>query len=69
MLRRFDFEKISKLFLRLLGTSRKKIRIKIDVKHQYVCIIVGQRLCYIDSNKNEVYVKIIDELYVIGGGT
>ena len=69
LLGRFDFEKISKLVLHLIGTSRTKIRINISVQHQDSCIVVGQRLCYSDNNKNEVYVKIIDDFYAIGGGT
>ena len=48
---------------------QEKKRIKISVQHQDDCIVVGQRLCYSDNDKNEVYVKIIDDFYVIGGGT
>ena len=42
-----------------------KMWIRIAVKHQDACIEVGCILRSIDNNKNDIYVEIIDDLYVI----
>ena len=52
-------------FLRLISTARTKMRIGIYVLHQDSCNMVGCRLSYSGVNRNKVYVKMIDKLYVI----
>ena len=65
MLGRFYFEQISKSVLRLLKTARTIIRIGIAVQYQYACIVKGQGLNSRDNDNNQVYFKIIDNLYII----
>ena len=65
MLGRFDFERISKLVLRLLRTAMTKLLIGISVQQQYAYILAGRILRYIDDGNNKLYSKIIDDLNVI----
>ena len=65
MLGRFDFEKNSKSVFHLISTARTKISIGIAVQHQYACIVADRILRYIDGDNNKLYVKIIDDFYVI----
>ena len=41
------------------------MRIGIAVQHQNASIIAGRILRYIDDDNNKLYIKIIDDLYVI----
>ena len=45
----FDFERILKSVLRLLSTTRTKIRIGISVQHQNACSVAGQRIISIEG--------------------
>ena len=65
LLGRFDFETFSKSALHLLSIARTKMRIGIAVQHQDVCSVAGRRLNSSDNDKKQVYVKIIDNFYVI----
>ena len=56
MLGRFYFEEISKSV---------KMQIWIAFQHKDACIVVVQRLNSNDYVKNQVYVNIIDNFYVI----
>ena len=41
------------------------MRIRIAVQHQDACSLAGRRLHSSDNDNNKVYVKIIDNFYVI----
>ena len=41
------------------------MRTGLAIRHQDNCSVVGPRLHSSDNNNNKVYVKIIDNLYVI----
>ena len=41
------------------------MRIGIAVRHQYACSVAGRRLHSSDYDKNQIYVEIIDNFYVI----
>ena len=65
LLGRSDFEQISKSVLRLLSTSRTKMRIRAAVQQKYACSVVGWKLRSSGGNEKKVYVNIIDNFYVI----
>ena len=41
------------------------MRIGVAVKHQYTCSVAGRRLNSSDNDKNQFYVNIIDNFYVM----
>ena len=41
------------------------MRTGIADQHQYACIVAGRKLHSSENDKNQVYIKIIDNFYVI----
>ena len=72
LLEQFDFEIISRYFMRLLTTSKKKKKISIDVWHQDVCSISG-KICVLARGTDKTHINVLNKdnyitvWFIVGG--